>query len=309
MRTVRTVAAVRAAVREARSGGLTVGLVPTMGALHAGHEALIARARRSAGFVVVSCFVNPSQFDDPRDLAAYPRSEEADAARARLLGADAFFAPPEAEVYPPGFGAEVRLSGLLVETLEAAERGAGHFHGVTTVVTKLLNMVGPDVAFFGQKDAQQVVVVSRLVRDLDLPVRIEVVPTVREADGLALSSRNVHLRGKDRERAVALHRGLRAAEAAYAAGERDAARLAACARAAMASLGVEPEYLALVDPHTLAPVATVDGQVLVAVAARVGGTRLIDNTFIGSTPQRPRSSAMQPAVQDSPTPEPMEAVR
>ncbi len=309
MRVVRTVADLRTAVRDARAAGHAIGLVPTMGALHAGHDALIACARRATGAVVVSSFVNPAQFDDPRDLAAYPRSEDADAARARAAGADVFFAPPEAEVYPPGFGAQVRLTGPLVETLEAAHRGAEHFHGVTTVVTKLLNMVGPDVAVFGQKDAQQVVVVSRLVRDLDLPVRIEVVPTVREPDGLALSSRNVHLGEADRARAVALHRGLQAAEAAHAAGERDAGRVAAAARAAMGALGVEPEYLALVDPHTLAPVAVIDGEVLVAVAARVGGTRLIDNTFIGTTPQRPRSHPMQQAVQDSTTPEPMGATR
>ena len=309
MRIVRTVAAVRAAVREARAAGRSVALVPTMGALHAGHEALITSARRTADLVVVSCFVNPAQFDDSRDLAAYPRSEEADAALARAAGADVFFAPPAGEVYPSGFAAQVRLSGPLVETLEGAQRGAEHFHGVTTVVTKLFTMVGPDVAFFGQKDAQQVVVVRRLVRDLDLPVRIEVVPTVREADGLALSSRNAHLRGPDRERAVALRRGLEAAEAAWAAGETDPGRIAAAAREAMAVLAVEPEYLALVDPHTLAPVTAVGGEVLVAVAARVGATRLIDNTFIGTTPQRPRSHTVPHPAQDPTTPEPMGAAR
>jgi pantoate--beta-alanine ligase len=309
MRVVCTVAAVREAVREARAAGRSVGLVPTMGALHAGHEALIASARRTTDLVVVSCFVNPAQFDDARDLAAYPRSEEADAALADAAGADVFFAPPAAEVYPPGFAAQVRLSGPLVETLEGAHRGAEHFHGVTTVVTKLFTMVGPDVAFFGQKDAQQVMVVRRLVRDLDLPVRIEVVPTVREADGLALSSRNAHLRGPERERAVALRRGLEAAEAAWAAGEVDPARIAAAAREAMGGFGVEPEYLALVDPHTLAPVTAVGGEVLVAVAARVGATRLIDNTFIGTTPQRPRSQTVPHPVQDPTTPEPMGAAR
>jgi pantoate--beta-alanine ligase len=180
---------------------------------------------------------------------------------------------------------------------------------VTTVVTKLLNMVGPDVAYFGQKDAQQVMVVRRLVRDLDLPVRIESVPTVREPDGLALSSRNVHLRGPDRERAVALHRGLEAARAASAAGERDPARIADAAREAMTPYGVEPEYLAVVDPRTLEPVARADGQVLVAVAARVGAVRLIDNTFIGTTPERPRSHAVPHTVQDPTTPEPMGAAR
>jgi pantoate--beta-alanine ligase len=309
MRTVRTVAEVRAAVRRARAEGRTVGLVPTMGALHAGHEALIARARREAGLVVVSSFVNPAQFDDPRDLEAYPRSEAADAALAEAAGADVLFVPAASEVYPPGFAAQVRLAGPLVETLEAAHRGTEHFHGVTTVVTKLLNMVGPDVAFFGQKDAQQVMVVRQLVRDLDLPVRVEVVPTVREADGLALSSRNIRLDGPDRERAVALHRALEAARAASAAGERDPARIAGAARAAMAPFGVEPEYLALVDPRTLEPVTRVDGEVLVAVAARIGATRLIDNTFIGTTPERPRSHAVSHPVQDPTTPEPMGATR
>jgi len=309
MRLVRTVADVRTAVGEARGAGHEIGLVPTMGALHAGHEALIARARETTGHVVVSCFVNPAQFDDPRDLAAYPRSEEADLARAEAAGADVFFAPPDAEVYPPGFATQVRLAGPLVETLEAAHRGADHFHGVTTVVTKLLNMVGPDVAFFGQKDAQQVVVVSRLVRDLDLPVRIETVPTVREPDGLALSSRNVHLRGPDRERAVALHRGLRAAAAAYAGGERDAGRLETAAREAMAAHEVQPEYLALVDPRAFLPVAAVDGEVLLVVAARVGGTRLIDNAFIGTPAEPPRSQTVHQPVQDPTTPEPMGATR
>jgi pantoate--beta-alanine ligase len=306
---VRTIAEVRAAVRAARADGRTVALAPTMGALHAGHEALVARARAVAGTVVVSSFVNPAQFDDPADLAAYPRREEADVATAAAAGADVFFAPGAGEVYPPGFAVQVRVSGPLVETLEGAHRGAEHFHGVTTVVTKLFTMVGPDVAFFGQKDAQQVMVVRRLVRDLDLPVRIEVVPTVREADGLALSSRNAHLRGPDRERAVALRRGLEAAEAAWVAGELDPGRIAAAAREAMAAFGVEPEYLALVDPHTLAPVSAVSGEVLVAVAARVGATRLIDNTFIGTTPQRPRSHTVPHPAQDPTTPEPMGAAR
>ncbi len=309
MKVVRTVADVRAAVRELRAGGRTVGLVPTMGALHEGHDALVRRAAQTTDAVVVSCFVNPAQFDDPRDLAAYPRSERADAALAGAAGADVFFAPPAGEVYPPGFAAQVRLAGPLVETLEGAHRGAEHFHGVTMVVTKLFNMVGPDVAFFGQKDAQQVMVVRQLVRDLDLPVRVEVVPTVREADGLALSSRNAHLRGPDRERAVALRRGLEAAEAAWAAGELDAGRIAAAAREAMAAFGVEPEYLALVDPHTLAPVTAVAGEVLVAVAARVGATRLIDNTFIGATPQRPRSHTVPHPEQDPTSPEPMGVAR
>jgi pantoate--beta-alanine ligase len=306
---VRTIAEVRAAVRAARADGRTVALAPTMGALHAGHEALVARARAVAGTVVVSSFVNPAQFDDPADLAAYPRREEADVATAAAAGADVFFAPGAGEVYPPGFAVQVRVSGPAVDVLEGAHRGAEHFHGVTTVVTKLLNMVAPDVLVLGQKDAQQVVVISHLVAGLDLPVALEVVPTVREPDGLALSSRNVHLHGPDRARAVALHRALRAAEAAHAAGEHDAAALTRVARAELAALDVEPEYLALVDPRTLLPVDTVDGRALLAVAARVGGTRLIDNTFVGTTPQRPRSHTVPHPAQDPTTPEPMGAAR
>ena len=187
--------------------------------------------------VVVSLFVNPAQFNEAGDLAAYPRDEERDAALAAEAGADLLFAPALDEVYPPGFATTVHVSGL-TETLEGEHRGVSHFDGVTTVVTKLLNMVGPDVAFFGQKDAQQALVIRALVRDLDLPVRIEVRPTVREPDGLALSSRNVHLRGADRERALALRDALAAAEASLGAGERDAERPArgragrACAGAA-----------------------------------------------------------------------------
>jgi pantoate--beta-alanine ligase len=173
----------------------------------------------------------------------------------------------------------------LTETLEGEHRGVSHFDGVTTVVTKLLNMVGPDVAFFGQKDAQQALVVRALVRDLDLPVRIDVCPTVREADGLALSSRNVHLHGADRERALALHEALAAAEASLGAGERDAEVLRAAALAAMRGRGVEPDYLELVSPDDLSPVARVDGEVLVAVAASVGSTRLIDNTILNANGQ------------------------
>jgi pantoate--beta-alanine ligase len=286
MRTVRTIAEVRAAVAGARAEGHEVGLVPTMGALHEGHLALVRRAAETTGFVVVSLFVNPAQFDEAADLDAYPRDEERDAALAAEAGADVLFAPAVDEVYPPGFSTTVSVGGV-TEPMEGAVRGAGHFDGVATVVTKLFNMVGPDVAFFGQKDAQQLVVIRRFVRDLDIPVRIEAVPTVREADGLALSSRNVHLRDGDRERAVALSRALRAAEKAAAAGERDAAALRAAALGAMEPFGVEPEYLELVSPETLAPVAVLDGDVLVAVAARVGETRLIDNTLL-HTNGRPR---------------------
>jgi pantoate--beta-alanine ligase len=281
MRTVRTVAELREALRLARRAERVIGLVPTMGALHEGHLSLIRHARATCDEVVVSLFVNPAQFNDANDLGAYPRDEDRDAALAAEAGADLLFAPPADEVYPPGFATNVHVGGL-TETLEGEHRGVGHFDGVTTVVTKLLNMVGPDVAYFGQKDAQQALVVRTLARDLDLPVRIEVRPTVREADGLALSSRNVHLHGPERERALALHDALRAAESALAAGERDAGALRGAALAAMRDRGVEPEYLELVGIDDLAPVTVVDRAALLAVAARVGDTRLIDNTILNA---------------------------
>ncbi len=279
MRILRTRREVRAALAPEAPAGRTVGLVPTMGALHAGHLALVAQAARECELVVVSLFVNPAQFEEHGDLAAYPRDEARDARLAEEAGADLLFAPSVDEVYPSGFATTVRVAGL-TEPLEGAARGTGHFEGVATVVTKLLNMVGPDVAYFGQKDAQQLVVIRRLVRDLDLPVRIAAVPTVREPDGLALSSRNVRLTADDRERARALSRALRAAESAIAGGERDAAAIRESALSAMTDFGVEPEYLELVVPETLEPVTTVNGRVLVAVAARVGATRLIDNTLV-----------------------------
>jgi pantoate--beta-alanine ligase len=285
VRTIRTNAEIRAHVARAREAGRSIGLVPTMGAFHGGHYALMRAARERCDEVVVSLFVNPAQFEEAADLAAYPRSEERDAAEAADLGVDVLYAPPVEEVYPPGFATSVRVDGLS-DVLEGAERGPGHFAGVCTVVTKLLNVVQPDTAFFGQKDAQQVAVLRRMVRDLDLPVELAIVPTVREPDGLAMSSRNGRLAPDERRRAVALSQGLRAAEAAIAAGERDADTIAAAARAAME--GVEPEYLALVDPDSFEPVTTVDGRVIVAVAARIGATRLIDNTIVhtAATPER-----------------------
>jgi pantoate--beta-alanine ligase len=279
VRTVRTVAALREALREARRDERSIGLVPTMGALHEGHLSLIHAARAENDVVVVSLFVNPAQFNEASDLAAYPRDEARDAEAAAAAGADLLFAPPVEEVYPPGFSTTVRVSGL-TEHLEGEHRGTGHFEGVATVVCKLLNMAQPDVAYFGQKDAQQAAVIRRLVRDLDIPARVAVCPTVRERDGLALSSRNVHLKGADRDRALALAKALEAAKHAVEAGERDPTAVAAAGRSAMARLGVEPEYLALVSPDDLLPVQRINGAVLVAVAARVGTTRLIDNTIL-----------------------------
>jgi pantoate--beta-alanine ligase len=279
MQLVRTVAALREALLPARRAGQTIGLVPTMGALHEGHRSLIRRAREENDVVVVSLFVNPAQFGPDEDLAAYPRDEQGDADAARAEGADLLFAPPVQEVYPPGFSTTVHVAGVS-EPLEGAQRGASHFDGVATVVTKLFNMAQPDVAYFGQKDAQQAAVIRRFARDLDIPVRVQTCPIVREDDGLALSSRNAYLTADERRRALALSRALQAARDAVAAGGRDAAAIAAAAREAMAELDVEPEYVALVDPETFLPMDTIEGDVLVAIAARVGRARLIDNATI-----------------------------
>ncbi|HXE43692.1 MAG TPA: pantoate--beta-alanine ligase [Conexibacter sp.] len=278
MRTLRTIEELRAELRPARAQRRTIGLVPTMGAFHQGHVSLMERARQATDLVVVSLFVNPTQFGAGEDLAAYPRDEQRDAEIAAAAGADVLFAPPTSEIYPAGFQTTVHV-GPLAEPLEGAQR-PGHFDGVATVVVKLLNIVQPDVAFFGQKDAQQALVVRRVVRDLDIPTRIEACPTVREPDGLAMSSRNAYLEPAERERAVALRRALDAAEQAVAAGERDASAVAAAARGAMERYDVEPEYLALVASDTLAPVDRIDREILVALAARVGRARLIDNTLI-----------------------------
>ncbi|WP_249009940.1 pantoate--beta-alanine ligase [Conexibacter sp. DBS9H8] len=292
MRSVTTVADLRRTLEPSRRGGDRIGLVPTMGALHAGHLSLIARARASCDVVVVSLFVNPTQFNDGADLAAYPRSIDRDAELARGAGADILFAPTVAEVYPAGFRTTVSLSGL-TEVLEGAQRGRGHFDGVSTVVTKLLNMVGPDVAFFGQKDAQQALVVAALVRDLNIPTTIETCPTVREADGLALSSRNVHLSPTDRERALALQRALHVADELISAGEHRPEIVLDAARAVLGRAGLEPEYLVLTRPDDLVPVTRIDGPVLALVAARVGQTRLIDNRLITPAP-RPNRQVTAP---------------
>src|SRR3954467_8767708 len=222
----------------ARAEQRTVALVPTMGAFHAGHHSLMRAARSEQDAVVVSLFVNPTQFNDATDLANYPRSEANDAAEAADLGVDVLFAPPVSEVYPDGFSTTVTVAGL-GEVLEGAERGPGHFAGVCTVVCKLLKIIAPDVAYFGRRAAQRVGVVKRMVRDLDMPSRIEVMPTVREPDGLALSSRNVRLDAADRQRALGLSRALNAARDAVTGGERDAARVREIALAQMGDL--EPE--------------------------------------------------------------------
>ena len=284
MRTVRTAAVLRAALAPERAAGRSVGLVPTMGFFHEGHLSLMRAARAENDVVVVSLFVNPTQFGPGEDLDAYPRDEQRDAQQAEAEGVDLLFAPAPDEVYPEGFATEVRVSGLTdVLDGDPACRGAAHFNGVTTVVCKLLNMVGPDAAYFGQKDAQQALVVTRMARDLDVPARIEVRPTVREADGLAMSSRNAYLQPDERERAVALSRALAAADGVVAAGERGSEAVLAAARAELDAAGIDPEYLELRSATDLSPVEHVNGSTLLAVAAHVGRARLIDNIVLGGT--------------------------
>lgn len=284
MRTVRGVSDLRAALLAPRRAGATIGLVPTMGSLHDGHVSLIRKAREDCDAVVVSLFVNPTQFGAEDDLDAYPRDLDRDATTAEAEGCDLLFAPPVGEVYPDGFDTVVRVQGM-TEVLcgEPDRRGPEHFDGVTTVVSKLFNMVAPDVAYFGQKDAQQALVIRRMVRDLDMAVRIEVCPTVREPDGLAMSSRNAYLDTAERERACGLNRALEAADAAVRSGQRDASSVLAAARAQLEASGIEPEYLELRSAEDLLPVEHVNGSTLIAIAAWVGRARLIDNKVLGGT--------------------------
>ncbi len=284
MRTARTVAEVRDALSAARGEGARIGLVPTMGALHVGHLSLVREARRSCDAVVVSLFVNPAQFGPGEDLDAYPRDEARDAELLEAEGVDLLYAPAPDEVYPAGFATSVEV-GDLTEVMEGdpARRGPGHFRGVTTVVAKLLNVVGPQVAYFGQKDAQQAVVIRRMARDLDFPVEIEVLPTVREPDGLAMSSRNRYLSDEERARATGLSRALeRAREAAAGGASVDAALDAA--REQLASDGIEAEYVEARDAENLTPAQSFNGRpILIALAARIGPARLIDNVVIGGS--------------------------
>jgi pantoate--beta-alanine ligase len=284
VRIVRTKAELREALEPVRRQGRTIGLVPTMGYLHDGHLALLRAARERCEVVVMSLFVNPTQFAPDEDLESYPRDEGRDAEVAERAGVDLLYAPAVAEVYPDGFSTSVEVARELTGVLEGAadQRGPAHFRGVATVVAKLLNSVGPDVAFFGQKDAQQAVVIRRMAADLDFPVTIEVGDTVREPDGLAMSSRNAYLEPEERQRAASLSRALRAAEAAVQAGERRPEAALDAARAELERSGIEPEYLEARDAESLAPAQSLNGRpVLVAVAARVGKARLIDNLMIG----------------------------
>ncbi len=250
---VGAIAEVRTAVRKARSQALTIGLVPTMGALHAGHASLIRAARAETGFVIVSIFVNPTQFGPNEDLSRYPRTFEADQQLCAAEGTDLIFAPTPAEMYPP-------------------------FRGVATVVLKLFNIATPDVAYFGQKDAQQARIIQQMARDLDLSITVRICPIVREEDGLALSSRNRYLNPVQRRQAVVLYQALEEARRAIKAGERDAERIQQMlAKRVAGTAGALLDYAAVVDANSLRPVSLLEGSVLIALAVKFGETRLIDN--------------------------------
>ncbi len=277
---VESIAAVRARVRAARTEGKSIGCVPTMGALHAGHAALLDRAREDCGFVVATLFVNPIQFNEQADLESYPRSLEDDLAVCRRRGVDVLFIPAETAMYPRPAAAFVEVEGL-TNVLCGAFR-PGHFRGVTTVVMKLLHIVAPDRAYFGEKDYQQLAVIRRMVEDLNVPVEIVPAATVREPDGLALSSRNRNLTARQRAAAAALPQALQAARRAVAAGERNAAALR---RAAQRRFDREPllrlEYFEIVDPDSLQRVERIAGPVRITAAAWAGNIRLIDNIAAG----------------------------
>jgi pantoate--beta-alanine ligase len=283
MKVVRSKEELREALAEPRREGKRIGLVPTMGYFHEGHLSLMRRARDGCEVVVVSLFVNPTQFAPGEDLDSYPRDEDRDKELAEREGVDLLWTPDAAEIYPEGFATTVEVASELTGVLEGdpAHRGPSHFRGVTTVVAKLFNSVQPDVAYFGRKDAQQALVIERMARDLDFPVEIEVLPTVREEDGIAMSSRNAYLDPEQRERASAIGRALQAAERAAREGETSTSALVEVARRELGNAGIEPEYVEARSAEDLSPIAELNGRpVLVVVAARVGRARLIDNVVI-----------------------------
>jgi len=287
VKTVRTRSELRQALAEPRREGKRIGLVPTMGFFHEGHLSLMRGAREDCDVVVVSLFVNPTQFGPGEDLDAYPRDEARDGELATLEGVDLLWMPDGDEMYPEGFATTVEVANSLTGVLEGdpEHRGPSHFRGVTTVVAKLFNSVQPDIAYFGRKDAQQALVIERMTKDLDFPVEIAVLPTVREEDGLALSSRNAYLTAEQRSQAAAISRALRAAEETARGGETSVEALVEAARNELSNSGIEPEYVEARAAEDLSPVAELNGRpVLVAVAARVGRARLIDNILI--TPNR-----------------------
>jgi pantoate--beta-alanine ligase len=302
MKLVKTIQEMKMYSHGTRAEGARLGLVPTMGALHEGHLSLMRAAKANSDVVVVSIFVNPTQFGPNEDLARYPRNLEGDCALLEREGVDVVFAPSAEEMYPEASPIHQEKSTLLAKTARSGAPSVdvtwvtveglsdrlcgksrpGHFRGVATVVAKLFNIVKPDLAFFGQKDAAQVAVIKRMVRDLNIPVQIEVCPVVRESDGLALSSRNAYLSPDDRKMALVLHASLQRAQKLFDDGERDAAKIAAEAKKAFVwQPAVKLDYFEIVDPDELTPVETISRRSLVAVAAFVGNTRLIDNILLG----------------------------
>jgi pantoate--beta-alanine ligase len=280
VREIATIADIRDGVREARARGQRIGFVPTMGFLHEGHLRLVDEARRLAGCVVMSVFVNPTQFGPSEDFSRYPRDIAGDTEKARRRGVDLLFVPDVDTMYPSVPTIHVTADDL-PERWEGAVR-PGHFAGVLTVVMKLFNIIGPDVTVFGRKDFQQATLIRRMVRELDIPVDVVVAPTVREPDGLAMSSRNAYLDDAARKQALALVESLRATARAFEAGERSGAALAAVGRATLAAYpGVAPDYFAVVDPVHMRDVGTAERDSVAIVAARVGKTRLIDNMALG----------------------------
>lgn len=270
-----SIADLRQRLRPAREGGLRIGLVPTMGALHRGHLSLVAEAKKKAELIVCSIFVNPIQFGPHEDLARYPRTLEADVKALEAAGCDLVFAPSVEEMYPPGF--QTRVEVLSVSQGLCGASRPTHFAGVTTVVLKLFALVGPDVGVFGEKDYQQLVVLRTMVRDLGLPIEVLGAPIVRDDDGLALSSRNVYLSPEERARATGLFRGLSEAKRLFLTGERSAEAILRAARAPIEAQQIAPEYLELRSAEDLRPLARAEPPAVILVAARVGQTRLIDN--------------------------------
>jgi pantoate--beta-alanine ligase len=280
LRIYTTIHEMRSASRAVRRAGKRVGFVPTMGALHEGHLSLVRAAKSACDVVAASIFVNPTQFGTGEDLAKYPRSFERDCSLLEREGVELLFAPSVEEMYPAGAATWATVEGLS-DKLDGRSR-PGHFRGVTTVVAKLFHIVEPDAAFFGQKDAAQVAIIRRMVRDLDLPVEIVVCPIVREADGLAMSSRNAYLDPEQRKRALVLHRSLMRVQESVAAGEQDVAKLLTAGREEFSrENSVRLDYFEIVDPDTLDSVENTSDGAIVAVAAYVGGTRLIDNVLLG----------------------------
>jgi pantoate--beta-alanine ligase len=275
MTVVRDVAILRDLIRDARASGKSIAFVPTMGALHEGHLSLVRQAKRECGFVVVSIFVNPLQFGPGEDLARYPRREREDLAALEREAVDVVYLPTTNGLYPPDFSTAVEIAGVS-DGGEGAIR-PGHFRGVATVVAKLFLQVSPDVAVFGRKDLQQVAVIRRMVRDLDFPIRLVVGETVREPDGLAMSSRNAYLSPEDRRLASVLPRALFEARDRAARGERDGGKLAASVRRELEAAGLRVDYVEVVDPETMAPASEAAPGTALAAAVRIGKTRLIDN--------------------------------